>query len=51
MNKDSKIYQAVKQCEKETTMQEKTLLKDYDFRLKGDKAGDLIIARLRTDPF
>jgi hypothetical protein len=51
MNKDSKIYQAVKQCEEETTMHGNVLLEDYESRLKGDKAGDPMIARLRTDLF
>jgi hypothetical protein len=51
MDKDGKIYQAVKKCEEETAVHGMMVLEDYEFRMNGDRAGDQSIARLRTNLF
>jgi hypothetical protein len=51
MDKNGETYQVVKKCEEETRMCGRMLLEDYEFRLKGNKAGDQMIAQLRIDLF
>jgi hypothetical protein len=51
MDRDGKIYQAVKKCEEETAVHGKMVLEDYKLRLNEDRAGDQTIAGLRTNLF
>jgi hypothetical protein len=51
MNSHDKTYQAVKKCEEETQIYGRKVLENDGTCMKRNKAGDKMMAQLRTDLF